>query len=370
MPFDQAQQLPSIGVRGIIGMFFQALEQVDGQSWINRIANTFESNQDTETYVGLGMVPVMREWLGGKQEKSFIQTSLKITNRDFEATLAIKNKDRRRDKTGQIAARIGELAQRAVAHDALLLSAVIDQGATASGQITIPGNTSASTVLAYDSNPLWYATHKVGSTTINNIVQANLSLISGIVGKSVGVGTPTNPSPAAMAQAIIQAVAQMYGFTDDQGQPINEFARDFVVMVPPTMAGAAVQAVKGQFLALGYSNPLLTNISPSTDEMKFTVIPNPRLTGTTQFYVFRADGAFKPLIRQVEAVTRSTSDEMAWGEEDNMPVGYGLVMKVLAEGSDHEFKNNEALFSVEKSGFIGVGRFDQAVQVVLSQTPQ
>ena len=370
MAIDQAQQLPSIGVRGIVGMFFQAFEQTTGQTWIDRIANTFQSNQDTETYAGLGMVPVMREWLGGKEQKSFIQTSLKITNRDFEATLAIKNKDRRRDKTGQVAARIGELAQRAVAHDALLLSAVIDQGATAAGAITIPGSSASATVLAYDGNPLWYANHKVGTTPINNIVSANLSTIAGILGRSVGVGTTTNPSPAAMAQAIIQAVAQMYGFTDDQGQPINEFARDFVVMVPPTFAGAAAQAVKGQFLALGYSNPLLTNISPSMDEMKFTVVPNPRLTGTTQFYVFRADGAFKTLIRQVENVQASSADETAWGEEDNMPVGYGLVMKVLAEGSDHEFKNNEALFSVEKSGFIGIGRFDQGVQVVFSQTPQ
>ena len=43
MAIDQAQQLPTIGVRGIIGMFFQALEQTTGQTWIDRIANTFES---------------------------------------------------------------------------------------------------------------------------------------------------------------------------------------------------------------------------------------------------------------------------------------------------------------------------------------
>ena len=109
---NQAQQFDTIGVRGIIGMFFQSLEQYSGQTWINKIANTFESNQDTETYAGLGMVPQMREWVGGKLAKSFIEQSVKIGNRDFEATLAIKNKDRRRDKTGQVAARIGELAQR------------------------------------------------------------------------------------------------------------------------------------------------------------------------------------------------------------------------------------------------------------------
>ena len=50
-----------------------------------------------------------------------------------------------------------------------------------------------------------------------------------------------------------------------------------------------------------------------------------------------------------------------FGQDDAMSSGFGLVMKALAEGSDHEFFNNEVLFSVEKSGFAGLGRFDQAV---------
>ena len=36
-------------------------------------------------------------------------------------------------------------------------------------------------------------------------------------------------------------------------------------------------------------------------------------------------------------------------------------MKVLGPGSDHEYKNNEQLFSAEKSGFVGWGRFDTCV---------
>ena len=367
MPADQAQQFDVIGVRGILGMFFLALEQYTGQTWINRICNTFESNQDTETYAGLGMSPQLREWIGGKQAKSFNELSVKITNRDFEATLAIKNKDRRRDKTGQITARIGDLAQRAIAHDALLLSALIDGGSSTS--VSIPGGATAS-VACYDGQALFSTSHKIGSTSLNNAIIANLATISGIVGRSVGVGTPTNPSPAAMAQAIIQGMSSIYGFLDDQGQPLNEFAREFIVMVPPAFAGAAVQAVKGQFLALGYANPVLTSIAPSLGEIKFDVVPNPRFTKTDTFYMFRTDGAFKPLIRQVEMLDRTSTVEGQYGEEDGMAVGAGLVMKVLAEGSDHEFKYGEALFSIEKSGFVGDGRFDQALSIQLTQTAQ
>jgi phage major head subunit gpT-like protein len=361
---NQAQQFDTIGVRGIIGMFFQSLEQYSGQTWINKIANTFESNQDTETYAGLGMVPQMREWVGGKLAKSFIEQSVKIGNRDFEATLAIKNKDRRRDKTGQVAARIGELAQRALSHDALLLSALIDGGTSTT--ITIPGGGNV-TVACYDAQPLFSATHTIGSVALSNSLTFNLSNAAGTLGKVTGTGTPTNPSPAAFSLAIQNALSALYAFKDDQSQPLNEFAREFIIMVPPSLSGSANAAINSAFLALGYSNPLQFSVTPSEGRPTFTVISNPRLTWTDKFALFRTDGAFKTLIRQVEALTPNSANESTFGENDSLPVGYGLTMKVLAEGSDHEFKNNEALFSVEKSGFVGNGRFDQAVLTQFTQ---
>lgn len=355
-----AQGFDTIGVRGVLGFFFEALEQLEGQTWIPRICNTFQSNQDTETYAGLGMVPQMREWIGGKQAKSFNEFAVKITNRDFEATLLVKNKDRRRDKTGQLKARIGELMSRAVSHDSLLVSALIDGGQSTS--ITLPGTGGSVVVVqCYDGQALFSATHKIGATALSNLLSSDLGVIKSTVGNAVGVGSPSNPSPAAVAQAILQMLSQMYGFLDDAGQPLNEFAREFVVMVPPNMAGAAVQATTGQFLALGYANPLTTTIAPSMGELKFTVVPNPRLTKTDTIYLFRTDGAFKPIIRQVEVLTADSSNGAAFGEDDSMAVGSGLVMKVLAEGSDFEFDNAAAKFSVEKSGFVGNGRFDSCV---------
>jgi len=363
MPASQAQQYDIIGVRGILGMFFLALEQVSGQTWISEICNTFESNQDTETYAGLGMSPQMREWIGSKQAKSLSELSVKITNRDFESTLRIKNKDRRRDKTGQLQARIGDLAERAIAHDAVLLSALIDGGTSTS--ISIPGSSTA-TVACYDGQPLWSASHKIGSTSLNNIVAPSLAAAATYLGTNVGTGSTTNPSPAMMAYSIQLGLNALYAFKDDQNQPLNEFARRFVVMVPPAMAGAANAATRGQYLGVGYTNPLTYAENPNELQAEFRVVPNPRLTGTTQFYLFRTDGAYKPLIRQIEVLTPNSADEAGFGERDGMQSGQGLIMKVLAEGSDNEFLNNEALFSIEKSGFVGNNRFDQAVQIALA----
>lgn len=333
MPADQASNYDVIGVKGVIGFYFQALEQLTGSMWTGRIANTFSSTQDTETYAGVGMVPQLREWVGGKQPNTFTEQSLKITNKDWESTIRIKNKDRRRDKTGMLAARMGELAQRALAHDAKLLSAVIDAGS---------GTTVAT---AYDGKALFATNHVVGkSGTINNAISVTIaSLPTGDVTGSHG--STTAPSVGEMALSITKGIKQLYGFLDDQGEPINEMAQEFDIMVPVGLSDAASAALTSVYLAQGMSNPTLAQMGPNGTTIKRNLIVNPRLTSGTKFYIFRSDSFVKSLIVQLEMAP---------------------IVKALAEGSDNEFLNNEILMSVEKSGNVGIGRFDQAVQVTLA----
>ena len=354
---DQAAQYDVIGVRGIIGYFFQQLEQYSGLAWINDTCNNFESNQDTETYAGLGNVPQLREWIGRKQAKAFNEMSVKITNRDWESTLRIKNKDRRRDKTGQLMARIGDLAERAVSHDAALLSALLN---TTSTTVTLPGSTTA-TVSCYDGLSFFNTAHKINTQTVNNSI--TYSLAAAPVGTAIGTGTTTAPSVAVMALAILQGIQQIYGFLDNEGQPLNELARSFVVMVPVALGGAANAAVNTQYPGIGYQNPLQFMQSPSGQGLNIRVVVNPRLTYTDSIIVLRVDSAWKPLIKQYEVLTPNSSVETQAGNEMSATAGMGLVMKALAEGSDHEFFNNEVLFSVEKAGMVGYGRFDEACLV-------
>lgn len=333
MPADQAQQYDVIGVKGVIGFYFQALEQISANLWSTRLANEFTSTQDTETYAGLGNVPQLREWIGGKQPNSFTEQSLKITNKDWESTIRIKNKDRRRDKTGILSARMGQLAERALMHNVKLLSNIIDSGS---------GTTVAT---AYDGKALFATNHSVGkSGTTNNAISVTIaSLPTGDVTGSHG--STTNPSVGEMALSIQKGIKQIYGFLDDQGEPINETAQEFDIMVPVGLSDAASAALSSVYLAQGMSNPTLTQMGPNGTTIKRNLIVNPRLTSTTKFYVFRSDGFFKPLIIQQEMAP---------------------IMKALAEGSDNEFMNNEVLFSIEKSGNVGIGRFDQACQVTLA----
>lgn len=333
MPADQAQQFDVIGVKGVIGFYFQALEQYTGQSWTSRIANTFESTQDTETYGGIGNVPQLREWIGSKDAKGFTEQSVRITNKDWESTIRLKSKDRRRDKTGVVQARIGELAQRSLSHDAKLLSNIIDNG------------TGTTVATCYDGKALFATDHSVGSSgTINNSITVDISALP--TGDVTGShGSTTAPSVGEMALSITAGIKQLYGFKDDQGEPINEMAGEFDIMVPVGLSDVAQAALNSVYLAQGMSNPTLMQTAPNGQLVKRNLVVNPRLTWTDRFAIFRSDSPFKSLIIQLEM---------------------SPVMKALAEGSDNEFWNNEAVFSIEKSGNVGIGRFDQCCTVQLT----
>src|ERR1700674_3190871 len=116
--------------RAVIGIYYARLEANPGLAWVNGASNLFNSDQSSETYVFLGMSPAMREWVGGRQAKGLRGNKLTIVNRHYEATLEIARKDARRDKTGQLIARVNEFADQAQLHWASLLSQLLLDGSS------------------------------------------------------------------------------------------------------------------------------------------------------------------------------------------------------------------------------------------------
>jgi phage major head subunit gpT-like protein len=320
-------QYPTISDRAVVSLIVQSLDGAAANSWVPEVANQFSSNQATETYAGVGVAPAMREWLGEKQIKRLKDYSLTITNKDWESTLGVYLKDLNRDKTGQLMMKINELSQRGVEHDAKLLSALINTGDD--------GDDS----LAYDGQFFFDTDHVVNNSgTINNDISVDISALP--IGDTTGAhGTTTAPSAGEMALSILTAIQSLYGFKDDQGEPTNQNAKSFVIMVPTTFWAATQSGVSLSNLTQGFNNPL------ANFGMSLKVVQNPRLSWTTAFAVFVADQSRKPLIAQVED---------------------GPRVEVLGEGSDHAFKNKEHLYSVIKSGNVGYGAFDKAVLVTLT----
>jgi phage major head subunit gpT-like protein len=307
--------------RAIIGMYYARLETDPGMAWINGVSNLFGSDQESETYKFLGQVPAMREWIAGRQAKGFSGQGLTILNKHYEATLEIQKKDIRRDKTGQILARTQEFADRGQTHWASLLSTLL---------------INAPTAVCYDGQYFFDTDHAEGSSgTQSNAISVDISALPAAVH-----GVVTAPSMEEMQQSILAGIAQMLSFKDDQGEPMNENARRFLLVVPVGLYLVAVAAVSTLTTAA-----LAQNLNPNLIAgLTIDVQMNARLTWTDRFALFRTDSPIKAFIRQTEQE---------------------IELKVKAEGSEYEFDNDAWQFGIDAWRGVGYGYWQRACHVIM-----
>jgi phage major head subunit gpT-like protein len=313
-----------LGSRAIIGKFYAALEAATGASWVGRVSMLMDSDQESETYKWLGMVPALREWVGGRQAKGFRENGMTITNKTWEATLEILIDWIRRDKTGQIAVRIAELAKRATEHDAKLLSTLIANGT---------GTTSG---YCYDGHVFFDTDHSEGESG------TQLNLLAAAQVPTLNVTTPAAPTSAEAVKAILGVVAYMLGYKDDQGEPINDNAKEFLVMTSPALWGYLAQGIIQPTVSSGETNAI---VALKADGFNISIAANSRLTWTDVFSVFRTDAPAKPFIVQEEEP---------------------LSVDALAEGSEEEFKNNRHLYGVKRISNVGYGYWQYGAHATLS----
>lgn len=302
--------------KGLIGMFRQELEPIIGAGWASQVGMPSKSDQETETYRWLGMTPALREWVGGRQAKGMRVESYQITNRIFETTLDISIDDLRRDKIDAIRPRLGDLATRAAEHWEKLITELIVANGT-----------------CYDGAAFFSASHVSGSSgTLKN-------LLTNSEVAALNVSDANKATRDEMIPVITGLVEYLYGYKDDQGEPMNGGAKQFMLMVPVVQYAAAVGAVTDALTANGGTNTLIGQ------RFKVDVVPNPRLTTATEIYLLRTDGRAKPFILQSEL------DVMA---------------SVIGAGSEEEFKNRRWLFGVEAIRAAGYGLWQHAIKATLS----
>jgi phage major head subunit gpT-like protein len=309
----------SLGSRAIIGEFYMRLEQDLGTTWVPQVSMLFQSDQESETYPWLGMAPAMREWIGGRQAKGFRENQVVIANKKYESTMEVPVDWLRRDKTGQIRVRIAEQTERANAHWAKLLNQLIIDGEAG---------------VCYDGQFFFDTDHSEGdSGTQDNDIAVNIT-------------TTTAPTTGEMETAILTAIQQIIGFKDDQGEPMNENAQRFLVMVPVPFMSAAAAALGSSIIvdaSTSRSNTILTLSSMAGFQVSLAVAP--RLTWTTKFAVFRADGQLGAFIRQEE--------------ED-------ITVDAIAEGSEEEFKNDRHLYGIKAIRNVGYGYWQKSCLVTFT----
>ncbi len=312
-----------LGSRAIIGRFYNRLEIAQAASWSSQIAMPFNSDQASEEYKWLGQVPQLREWVGGRQPAGFRENGFTVRNKTWEGSLEVLVDEIRRDKTGQVQVRINELADRAAGHEGSLISQLILNGG---------GSTSG---LCYDGQYFFDTDHTEGDNATNQSNDITFDISDAGTG-----GTPTVPTARTMQAAILAGVAAMLGIKDDKNEPMNELARNFMVMMGPSLMPYGLAAIQNPVLDSGATNTI-------KNQSEFNIRPaiNARLTSmTSSFVVFRTDGNTKPFITQSEE---------------------GITVQALAEGSEMETLNNKHFYGVKKIGNVAYGMWQQACRVTL-----
>jgi len=305
--------------RAIIGAYFARLEASPGMAWINGVSNLFNSDQAAETYGFLGQSPAMREWLGGRQARGLgAVNNFAIANKHYEGTLRIEKKDVRRDKTGQIMARVQEFADRAQTHWASLLATLITAG---------------DSTTCYDGQYFFDTDHTEGDNTTNQSNSLTYTLASE---PHIGTGgTTTSPGIDHMGRAMLKTITAMLAFKDNRGEPMNENASSFLAYVPAGLYADAAGAVSNLM-----PSALQLNMNPNlVAGLNVTVQMSARSTWTTKFAMFRTDSPIKGLIRQ--------------SEQD-------VELKAKAEGSEFEFDEDAWEFGIDAWRNVGYGYWQRA----------
>jgi phage major head subunit gpT-like protein len=310
--------------RNLIGEFFPKLESAMEKIWAPRISIELPSNREVEELGWLGQVPMMRRWIGGRKETTLNKYTLSVRNYPYEATLPISIDDLRRDKTGQISQRITDLATRTATHWNYLVGNWIAAGEAGTN------------ALAYDGQFFFDTDHNESGTNQTNDLTATEV-------PSANVATTSTLTTTEAAGIVTETIAWMLGFTDDQGEPINQDPMEvFIVVTKPGHYNGIRTALGLQNLGTGSgnNNPVLAWSSDYKISVQY--VPQ-RVTAADKLYFFFGNPSMgsTPFIRTTEQdVTVRVEDEI--------------------------FKNRRKLFGVDAVRGIAYGAWQKAALVTLS----
>jgi hypothetical protein len=311
--------------RDLIADFYPRLEAVMETIWAPLVSVEIPSNRETEEYGWLGQVPILREWQGERTGEQLNKYTLSIRNTVFEATLPISVEDLRRDKTGQLRTRVGDLAARTATHWNKLLGTYITAG-------------EAGTLgLAYDGQFFFDTDHnESGSNQTNDLTATEVP--------AANVATTSVCTSAEAADIINQTVAYMMGLTDDKGEPINQGATDILILCtkPGHFAGLN-NAINLNNLSTGTDNNPVQALKSRGFNIRVEYVSQ-RVTAADKLYFFFGSPEMggSALIRQTE-----------------------VEPTVQIDMSD-EFKKNLHYFGVKAVRGVGYGMWQRAALVTLS----
>ena len=314
-------QYAALDNKNLIGLFDKAYEEQIGGAWATTVGMAMPSDMGTETYGWLGAAPSLEELRGDMTEEQLANFSYVLKNVEYAKSLKIAEKDMRRDKLGQIQARIGDMASKAADHWDSLLSTLITANSS-----------------CYDGTPFFGTAHaESGTSQVNALTSAHVAALD--------VVTAAAPTADEAAKALVGVIGKFYEFVDDKGDPANGAARNFTVVVGTAELWSAFNhANSATQLSSGETNRVAG--LKSSKGLNIEIVLNPRLRAhTTKFWVFRTDGVVKAFILQEEVA---------------------IDPQVTDKNSDEYKKFRRFLFNIYTSRAAGYGNWKSALQATFS----
>ncbi|WP_430233951.1 Mu-like prophage major head subunit gpT family protein [Nitrosomonas communis] len=319
---------PIITERRVIGDYFERLKQNTQSALVESICTpVMTSDQDSEEYAWIGMVPSMVEQRGEKQFGQLRDIAWAVKNVKYQNGLLIPEKHLLYDKTGQVQIRVNEFADATTKHWWILIAALI-----------IAGESS----VCYDGQYFFDTDHSEGSSgsQSNDIIST--------------AATPASPTATEMIDAILKGVETMIGFKDDRGEFVNEDLNEFIILTGKSFVKSGLKALSQSQIANGSSGE--SNILIEQDSFRFRVVASPRISWTDKFALITPQGTQKPFIRQQRVPSQN-------GTGFNSD---GIRLRTWWTDSEYCRDHDEVKVSVETERAAAYGDWKKACLVTLT----
>ena len=288
--------LKGLGQRNVQGNYFMSYEDAMGRMWYPRIVTEFSTDQDHEIYKWLENVPNPSKWDGERKRRTLTDFEITVIGEKYELTVEADVDDVRRDKTGQILRRIGEMGRKMATLPQRLITQLIETNPT-----------------GFDGLPFFSTAHQVGKSP----VQSNDITVA-------GMANPDEPTSEEMSRAILRGIQEMHGLKDEHNDPLNDGASQFLIVGPTKYMNVAAAALQNEFTSAGVSNTL-RNTGFSIDWMTNARFNGANSAAGRRFYIFREDAELRSILWQEERIADAFksqdifsssgfwNDTLAWG---------------------------------------------------------
>lgn len=281
------------GLRTTLGFQFQAGYE-DTPTWLDKVANTFDSKTKTNTYAWVLTQLGLREWIGPRLAWNLSEQAAVVTNKKYEGTIEIDREDIEDDNLGMYTNQlVPALARAAKLHPQKLLVALLQANGVQWDGVT----------LFNDAHP-----NGGGGTYDNNF---------------------TNNMDGDGVAAVYAAMASITGA---DGQPLEITPN--LLIVPPQLRRQAMTVVASTTYAIPNGNA--TNGSATVDNVMrgwFDVLVLPELANApTVWYMADTTKPVKPFFYQSRDTPELVSKDKP--EDDNVfeldKYRYGVRMRGAA----------------------------------------